>query len=100
MADVSISTLDTLIRCMYYQCTDKLKESAKDVLVAANLKETCEHILAEGITNETAIDLLILAEKVSAPILKDAALRYAGKNLRALHSAEEIFAAVARWGTK
>lgn len=124
MPDVSTCTLDALIRYMYYQGTDKLKECAKDVLVAADkyllgdLKEACEHILAEGITNETAIDLLILADKVSAPILKDAALRYAGKNLRALQSAgemkklmddnnkmdgrltEEIFAAVARWGTK
>ena len=105
---------------MYYDCTNGLKESARTVIVAADkyqmaeLKKSCEDILVTELTDETAADLLLLADKVSASTLKDAALRYITGNVKAMvKSAEinklsdagnnltrEIFAAVARWGMK
>ena len=120
MPDINTETLDILLRFMYYDCTEGLKESARTVIVAADkyqmndLKKSCEDILAAELSNGTAADLLLLADKVSAFVLKDGALHHIAVNFKAMEkSAEinklsdagnnltrEIFAAVARWGMK
>ena len=121
MPDISTETLDTLVRFMYYNSTKDLesKQHARDVLVAADkyqmndLKETCERILAADLKNENAIELLLLADKVTAKFLKNSALRHVAVNFRVMENAgqlkkigedsdkdqvQEIFRAVARWG--
>ena len=123
MSDISTETLDILLRFMYHNCTEKLKESARTVIVAADkyqmadLKKSCEDTLVAELSNETATDLLLLADKVSASALKDTVLRYIAVNFKTMESSaevdklshavagdhnllREIFAAIARWGIK
>ena len=91
--DVSMRVLAVLIKFMYCGCSvDDLLIDTREIAIAADkygltdLVKHCEGNLMDGITGGNVVDLLVLADGVTAPTLKNAAIRFVWMNLAALKS--------------
>ena len=101
ISDFDKATLNSLLRFMYYSCVEAVNDNARILLEAANkyelsaLKGCCEDTLIAEISMDNVVELLFFAEKMTAPELKKAALRYLaadpGKTMKSQTVKDEVF---------
>ena len=87
MLDVPADTMDTILTYMYTGKVVNIDKKAYDLLPRAvkydmeGLKTMCEEALTKSLTAQTAIDVLLLANRHSAQNLKESCLTFIASNI-------------------
>ncbi|GAV08674.1 LOW QUALITY PROTEIN: hypothetical protein RvY_18333 [Ramazzottius varieornatus] len=95
MPDITTQTLDLLINFMYFDNSQadlrgKCPRSSGGCRQLDELKEACQRILVNETTDETAAHLLILADRVGALTLKEAAIGHVVTNIGAMQESGQV----------
>ena len=91
--DVSADTFEMLINFIYLGKVPELEQkSAEELLTASDkyqvneLKSICEAFLCSKLTTESAPNMLLLADSVNAPILKEKTFKYISRYVLIYHN--------------
>lgn len=94
ITDTSYNTMRQVLRFMYTGVRPSSYEVTTDLLVAADkynlelLKEMCEHSLSSTVSTDSAAELLSLADRHNAKLLKSTAMGFVTKHCQAVMQTE------------